>query len=58
MAEVIKVICVCCTRGKGISDDDPCRMVTQYWSLDGVLLAERDPVRTTDTSSAGLSHDP
>lgn len=31
-------------RGQGTSDD-PQRVVTQYWTLDGKLLAESDPVQ-------------
>lgn len=30
-------------RGKGVSDDDPVRIVEQYWTFDGMLLWERDP---------------
>lgn len=30
-------------RGEGKSPIDPIRIVTQYWSLDGKLLAEVDP---------------
>lgn len=29
-------------RGKGV-ENDPVRVITQYWSLDGRLLAELDP---------------
>jgi hypothetical protein len=29
-------------RGAGTAED-PIRIITQYWSLDGELLAERDP---------------
>lgn len=29
-------------RGKGV-ENDPIRVITQYWSLDGRLLAEVDP---------------
>ena len=43
MAKVIQVIETEITRGKGI-EGDPIRGVTQYWSLDGDLLAEHDPV--------------
>lgn len=32
-------------RGSGKDDSDPIRVITQYWSLDGELLAEVDPVR-------------
>ena len=39
---VMKVIESHTTRGVGV-DGDPCRGVTQYWTLDGKrLLAERD----------------
>ena len=40
-AEVILVIETKCTRGAGTSAN-PVRLVTQYWSLDGKLLAEKD----------------
>jgi len=29
-------------RGHGKDESDPLRVVRQYWSLDGELLAERD----------------
>lgn len=45
MAKVIQVIETEVTRGKGV-DDDPLRGVMQYWSLDGELLAESDPLVT------------
>ena len=42
-AKVILVIETYLThRGKG-ELEDPYRIVIQYWSLDGVLLAEVDP---------------
>lgn len=41
-AKVIQVIETTSLRGTG-SEDDKCRPVTQYWSLDGNLLAENDP---------------
>lgn len=31
-------------RGKGV-EGDPIRLITQYWSMDGQLLAERDPAK-------------
>jgi hypothetical protein len=40
-AEVIQVIKTTATRGSG-SEDDPCRIVIQYWSFEGELLAEHD----------------
>lgn len=42
MAKVIQVIEVEITRGNGV-EGDVMRGVTQYWSLDGTLLAENDP---------------
>lgn len=41
-AKVIEVIETKSIRGSG-SGDDLCREVTQYWSLDGELLAEVEP---------------
>ena len=32
-------------RGIGKDESDPIRIITQYWSLDGVLLAEVDPYK-------------
>lgn len=37
---VIEIVCLC---GAGVMDD-PVRTVTQYWSMNGRLLAEADPV--------------
>lgn len=58
-AEVIKVIRTdmeC--RGNG-TPDNPYRRIVQFWSLDGVLLMEEDPLdnaaplpTTTDESEA------
>lgn len=43
-ARVIQVIETCIERrGSGKDPDDPIRIVTQYWSFDGELLAEVDP---------------
>lgn len=42
-ARVIEVIETKSARGSGKSIEDQCRIVTQYWSTDGVLLAENDP---------------
>lgn len=41
-AKIIQVIVTEALKGKG-SDNDPCRIVTQYWDFDGKLLAENDP---------------
>ena len=40
-AKVIKVIEVVMRAGKG-TEEDPNRLATQYWSLDGKLLATVD----------------
>lgn len=43
-ARVIQVIVTTLTRrGEGKSLADPMRVITQYWSMDGELLAEVDP---------------
>lgn len=40
-AKVIEVIEVEALHGEGVNAD-PFRIVTQYWSLDGNMLAQRD----------------
>jgi len=42
-AKVISVIETKSARGSGKSPEDPARIVTQYWTLEGELLAECDP---------------
>lgn len=51
-ARVIQVIETTLTRrGRGVAGDE-LRVVTQYWALDGKLLAEHDPiVRVVDKSA-------
>ncbi len=41
-AKVIRVIETQALRGQG-TEEDQCRIVRQYWDLDGKLLAESDP---------------
>lgn len=41
-AKMILIIETRSLRGIG-TEEDPCRCVTQYWSLDGDFLAENDP---------------
>ena len=41
-AQVIQVIETELLRGEG-TNEDMCRIVKQYWSFDGELLAENDP---------------
>lgn len=47
MAKVIQVIETVEKRGKGV-EGDMIRGVTQYWTLDGVMLAEVDPCPATN----------
>lgn len=42
-AKLITVIKTESLRGDG-TEKDPCRTVVQYWSLEGELLAEKDPL--------------
>lgn len=42
-ARVIEVIETKSCRGNG-TQDDPIRIVTQYWSLEGKMLAEKDVI--------------
>jgi hypothetical protein len=44
MPKVIQVIESEIVRGTGKNETDVLRGVTQYHTLDGVLLAERDPI--------------
>lgn len=53
MAKVIQVIETEVKRGKGVLDD-PMRGVTQYWSLDGELLAEHDPILNDGPTEAAV----
>lgn len=47
-AKVIQVIETVSSRGKG-TEENPCRWVHQYWSLEGELLAENDPCEENNT---------
>lgn len=42
-AKVIQVIETISIRGRG-TEDDPVRAVKQFWSFEGELLAENDPI--------------
>lgn len=55
-AQVINVIKVMVNRGAGI-ESDPIRIVTQYWSLEGQLLAETDLMPPKVTSSYSYEAD-
>ena len=52
MAKVEEIIIVEISRGRGIKHD-PCRLVTQFWSKEGELLAEKDPVQPKYCPSSG-----
>ncbi|MEI5994794.1 hypothetical protein [Candidatus Enterococcus mansonii] len=41
LVEIVEVVHVEATRGDG-TEENPVRIVHQYWSKDGVLLAEKD----------------
>ena len=40
-ARVVRVIRTVALKGAG-TDDDPCRLVAQYWSLSGRFICEED----------------
>jgi len=42
-ARVIRVIETRSPRGSGMSSDDPVRVVTEFWTLEGKKFAEIDP---------------
>lgn len=44
IARVMEVVIVKATVGKG-TEKDPNRVITEYWSKDGELLAVNDPLR-------------
>lgn len=46
-ARLIEVIEVVVTKGEGISED-PVRQVVQYWTKDGVFLADNDKYEWTN----------
>jgi hypothetical protein len=46
-AKVIQVIETKALRGEGV-EGDPVRDILQYWTLDGRLIAEWDPVTDGD----------
>lgn len=55
-ARVIQVIETKALCGAG-TEEDPCRWLTQYWSLEGELLAERDPhyLGRTDNAASNVN---
>lgn len=42
LARVMQIIETKSLRGEG-TNEDVCRIVTQYWDFEGNLLAEKDP---------------
>lgn len=56
-AKVIQVIETKSARGSG-SKEQPSRIITEYWSLDGEKLAENDPyLRGMASASSKASSD-
>ena len=53
-ARALEVIETMAVRGSAI-EDEPRRVVIQYWSKDGTLLAEHDPAIYPGGVAAGLS---
>ncbi len=49
--EVIKVIRVKLTRGKG-TPEDPVRIIYQYWDMEGILIKDNDNYLEEISSSA------
>lgn len=45
-ARVIQVIETKALSGEG-TENDECRIVTQYWDFEGKMLAENDPYKRT-----------
>lgn len=45
-AKLVVVIETKTARGSGNLPEDPVRIVTEYWSVDGEKLAENDPIET------------
>ena len=52
-ARVIQVIVTEALRGKG-TNEDLCRLVTQYWDFEGNLLAENDPCITESVTQGDV----
>jgi len=52
---VIEVVETTLTR-RGNGKDTPIRIITQYWSKDGELLAERDPSPDEERTITALQH--
>lgn len=48
---VIQIIVTKSLVGIGV-EDDPCRELTQYWSLEGKKIAEYDPYLSGEIESA------
>ncbi len=50
-ARVIQVIETQSLKGSG-TENDPCRVVIQYWDFDGNLLAENDDIANIKANEA------
>lgn len=51
-ARILFVIETKTARGSGATPEDPVRIVTEYWSLDGEKLAEHDPIATGEDAQS------
>jgi hypothetical protein len=52
-ASIIEVICTVSHRGEG-TNTEPVRIIYQYWSKTGTLLAEHDTIFDDDTNTRAL----
>ncbi len=52
-ARIIQVIETVSVRGAG-TNEDLCRLVTQYWDFEGNLLAENDPCITESVTQGDV----
>lgn len=46
-AKIVEVIVTVSLEGEGV-EGDPCREITRYWTKDGNLIAEKDPVNKSE----------
>lgn len=55
-AKLIEVIETVSLRGNG-TKSEPIREITQYWSKDGVLLAEKDTITSDCFNEYGMPNE-
>lgn len=54
--KLVQVIMTEAARGEG-TKEDPCRPVTQYWTIDGELIGERDEVLEAEAAEKIIKED-